>query len=142
MTRKLLGLALIGLAVLGAGCGQTSYFSVDVIVGGATGRQRNSMAEIKSVQVTTSGAVSDESSFLLQGFPRSDNYIYPTASGGQIIIGKFQYGTSSESGKVTFNVHVKDGSLNDLASGSTDSDIQSGANRAMSVTVDPVDSWK
>jgi len=142
MTSKILGLALMGLGVLGAGCGQTSYFSVDVIVSGATGRQRNSMAEIKSVQVNTSGAVSDESSFLLQGFPRSDNYVYPTASGGQIIIGKFEYGTSSDSGKVTFDVHVKDGSLNDLASGSADGTIQSGGNVAMSITVDPVDTWK
>jgi len=142
MTSKILGLALMGLGVLGADCGQTSYFSVDVIVSGATGRQRNSMAEIKSVQVNTSGAVSDESSFLLQGFPRSDNYVYPTASGGQIIIGKFEYGTSSDSGKVTFDVHVKDGSLNDLASGSADGTIQSGGNVAMSITVDPVDTWK
>ena len=142
MTRKFLGLALMGLGVLGAGCGQSSYFSVDVIVGGATGRQRNSMAEVKSVQVTTSGAVSDESSFLLENFPRSDNYNYPTASGGQIILGTFQYGTTSESGKVTFNVHVKDGSLNDLASGSGDANIQSGGNVATSVMVQPVDSWK
>ena len=135
-------LALIGLGLLGAGCGQTSYFSVDVIVGGPTGRQRNSMAEIKSVQVNTSGAVSDETTFLLGGFPRSDNYNYPTADGGQLIIGKFQYGTDSSSGKVTFDVHVKDGSLNDLASGSADGNIQSGSNVAMSVTVDPKDTWK
>ncbi|HEY8927231.1 MAG TPA: hypothetical protein VIU64_22765 [Polyangia bacterium] len=141
-TRKFLRLGLIGLGLLGAGCGQTSYFSVDVIVSGATGRQRNSMAEIKSVQVTTSGAISDESSFLLQGFPRPDNYVYPTVDGGQINIGRFEYGTGSDSGKVTFNVQVKDGSLNTLASGSADGTIKSGANVAMSVTVDPVDSWK
>jgi hypothetical protein len=141
-TRKFLRLGLIGLGLLGAGCGQTSYFSVDVIVGGPTGRQRNSMAEIKSVQVNTSGAISDESSFLLENFPRSDNYVYPLADGGQIIIGRFQYGTGSESGKVTFDIHVKDGSLNDLASGSGDATIKSGANVATSVTVNPVESWK
>jgi len=142
MSRKFLRLGLFGLGLLGAGCGQTSYFSVDVIVSGPTGRQRNSMAQIQSVQVNTSGAISDESSFLLLGFPRSDNYNYPTADGGQIIIGRFQYGTGSESGKVTFDIHVKDGSLNDLASGSGDGTIKSGANVAMSVMVNPVDSWK
>lgn len=141
MTRKLLGLALLGLGALGAGCGQTSYFSVDVIVGGATGREMSKMVQINSVEVAASGAVTDESRFLLDGFPRPDNYVYKTGSGGQIVLAKFQYGTGSNSGKVNFEVHLKDGSRQDLASGSAEESIRSGANFAMSLTVDPVDSW-
>lgn len=138
MTRKLLAVALGGLGLVG--CGQTSYFSVDVIVSGATGRNPMSMQEVKGVSVKTDGATSDQ--FGLDHFPRPDNYAYPRDSNSQIILGTFQYGTTSESGKVTFHVTVMDGSLNELATGSGDGTIQSGTSVAMSVTVDPVSTWQ
>jgi hypothetical protein len=141
-TRKLVALAVAGLGLVGAGCGQTSYFSVDVIVSGATGRRMEKMQEVRYGDVKAEGAVSDESQFGLQNLPRADNYVYPLNSDRQIILTTFQYGTTAESGKVTFNISLKDGSRNELAAGSGEGTIQAGSNVAMSVTVDPVSTWQ
>jgi hypothetical protein len=144
MTRKLLGWAAL-LAVVGlAGCGQTSEFSVDVIVGGSQGRDAQKLVTIQTVEVKTTGAVSDESTFLLKGFPRESASDYaddPRDSAGQHIIGKFEYGTTADSGKVTFTVTLRDGALNSLGDGSADGTIQSGGNVALSVTLTPVSTW-
>jgi len=140
MTRKVVTLALGGLGLLAAGCGQTSFFSVDVIVSGATGRETNKMQEVIHADVKVEGPISDQSQFGLEGFPRPTSYGYPRDSDGQIIIGKFQYGTTSESGKVTFHVTLRDDN-NDLATGSGEGTIHSGSNVAMSITVDPLASW-
>jgi VCBS repeat-containing protein len=141
MTRKLVALALGGLGLLGAGCGQTSHFSVDVIVSGPTGRRMEKMREVSGGDVKAEGAISDQSQFGLENLPRSDSYVYPL-SNSQIILTRFQYGTTSDSGKVTFTVTLKDGSLNALATGSGEGTIQSGSNVPMSVTVDPVSTWQ
>lgn len=119
----------------------TSSFSVAVIVSGATGRDRQKLDQVKSVEVTAAGAVSRESAFTLPDFPRSDGYVYPLTSDGQIVLGDFSYDTTAESGKVTFSIAVKDGSLNTLASGSSDGMIQLGSTLEMTVTVNPVPSW-
>lgn len=141
MKRTLLAMALGGLGLAGAGCGQTSYFSVDVIVSGATGRNAGSMQEVASVAVKVEGAASDQ--FGLENFPRPTNYSYPRdpKDHQQIILGTFQYGTTSESGNVNFKVTVNNGSLQELASGSGEGTIQAGSSVAMSVTVDPVSTW-
>jgi hypothetical protein len=141
MMRKVLMLALGGLGLLGAGCGQTSYFSVDVIVSGQTGRDPLKMQQVIHADVKAEGAISDQSQFGLEGFPRPSSYGYPRDSKSQIIIGTFQYGTTSESGNVTFHVTLRDDN-NDLATGSGDGTIHSGSSVAMSVTVDPTSAWQ
>lgn len=140
MTRKLLALALGGLSLLGAGCGQTSFFSVDVIVSGAVGRDQMKMKQVIHGDVKAEGAISDQSQFGLN-VDRPSNYVYPLDPNHQIVFGTFQYGTTSESGKVTFHVTLRDDN-NDLATGSGEGTIQSGSSVAMSVTVDPQSSWQ
>jgi hypothetical protein len=138
MMRKILGLAVLALGAFGAGCGQTSYFSVKVIVDDATGREMNKMVQIDRVQVNPSGAISEQGSFLLDTFPRSNSYVYSTeANTGQIILGTFEYGTTAGSGDVSFDVRLKNGSANDLAAGSNHAAIQAGADVALTVRVKP-----
>jgi len=140
MTRKILGLSVLVLGAFGAGCGQSSYFAVKVIVDDATGREMNKMVQIDRVQVTPSGAISEQGSFLLESFPRSNNYVYSTEENtGQIILGTFEYGTTAGSGDVAFDVRLKNGSAIDLAAGSNHAAIQPGAEVALTVRVKPDD---
>jgi len=143
MTRKRFGLVvlfpILGLGLAGAGCSETSFFSVDVVVNGATGRSTSKMAEVGGVEVYADGAVSDEKRFVLQNIPR-DNYDQRD-SNSQIILGKFEYGTTQSSGDVIFYVTVFNGAQNSLARGSGDGTIQSGGNVALTVTVEPNDAW-
>ena len=118
-----------------------SYLLVDVIVDGATGRDQRKMQQVSSVAVTAEGAISGAGQFLLSDFPRPDGYLYRTVSAGQIVLAEFEYGTTSEPGKVTFRIDVRDGLLNTLASGSNEGTIQPGGAVAMSVTVEPAATW-
>ena len=131
MTRKFLGLFALVLGGLGAGCGQTSYFSVDVVMDSSV--TQACLSQVVYAQVKPEGAVSDSSTFLLEHIPSSN---YPS-SGGQLMLGKFQYGTTSESGTVKFTITLQDGSHNTLASGSGQENIVAGGNKALSVKVVP-----
>lgn len=118
-----------------------NYFSVDVIVSGATGRDRQKMQQVATVEVTAVGATSEAGQLALPGFPHPDSYSYQTVFGGQIILATFPYGTTAQSGTIAFTIVLKDGSLNTLAAGESEGTIQPGTAVRMAVTVDPASSW-
>ena len=139
MTSKKIGLAALALTAF-VGCGQTTYFSVSVEVKDSTGRDRNKLAQVISAEVTATGAVSGEPNFLLDDFPHANNYNYGTASDGQLLLSRFQYGTTNESGRVDFKVDLHNGTNGPdgvIGSGSGGADIKPGATINVTVMVDP-----
>jgi len=105
---KLMALSALALGTL-MGFGQTSYFSVAVEVKDAPGRDKNKLSQVLSVEVSATGAVSEDSIFLLDDFPRPQSYNYQTQSDGQLLLARFQYGTTKESGNVDFEVKLHNG---------------------------------
>ena len=139
MTSKKIGLAALALTGF-VGCGQVTYYSVIVEVKDSTGRDKNKLAQVISAEVTASGAISDEMIFLLDGFPKSNNYNYEKTSDGQYLLTRFQYGTTKESGRVDFKVDLHNGTNGAegvIGSGSGGGDIKVGATIDVTVMVDP-----
>ena len=119
MTRKFLGLFALVVGGVSAGCGQTNFFSVDVVI--ESSATQACISQVVYTEVKPEGAVSDTSTFLLEHIP-----------------GKFHYGTANESGNVKFTVTIQDGSHNTLGSGSVEGAIVSGGgDKALMVTVVP-----
>jgi len=123
-----LALSLAGLTALGlAGCGQTNYFSVAVTIDSTI--STGNLEQINSCEIMTSGAVSDQTDFLLNSSVCGPNATYTNLdkdSNGDHILGTFEYGTTKSSGQVTFKVLLVDGSRNTLGQGQTDANIGSG----------------
>jgi len=123
-----LALALAGLTTVGlAGCGQTDYFSVAVTIDSKIAS--GNLQQINQCEVMTSGAVSDETDFLLNSAVCGPNTTYANLdkdSNGDNILGTFEYGTTKSSGKVTFKILLVDGSRNTIGQGQTDANIGSG----------------
>jgi hypothetical protein len=93
-SRLALGLALAGSLAGMAGCGQVSYFAVDVTIKNDV--RESDLAVIDTCEVIVSGAANDV--FPLQ-----------VCGPGQIrsfYLGQFQYGTEKESGNVDFTVNL------------------------------------
>jgi hypothetical protein len=118
--RNAIGLCALALGFSVVGCGQISYFQVEVTVDGTIGGNTGSLKEINSCEVMTSGAVSDETDFTLASCSSDSNY------SNHPIIGTFEYGTTKDSGTVTFKILLKDGSQKTLGQGSVDGNISSG----------------
>lgn len=115
------GIGLCALAVAGLmGCGQINYFYVDVTVDGSIGNNVGTLQEIKSCEVMASGAVSDETDFTLNTCSSDSTYK------NHPLLGTFEYGTTKDSGTVTFKILLKDGSQKTLGSGMVDGTIKSG----------------
>jgi len=123
-----LTLALAGLTAAGlAGCGQTDYFSVAVTIDPTI--SSGNLQQINQCEVMTSGAVSDETDFILNASVCGPNTSYSNLdkdSNGDHILGTFEYGTTKTSGKVTFKVLLVDGSRNTIGQGQTDANVGSG----------------
>jgi hypothetical protein len=139
MTSKKIGLA--ALALIGfVGCGQTTYFSVVVEVKDSTGRDKNKLSQVVSAEVTATGAISGEPNFLLDNFPHANNYNYMTTSDGQLLLSRFQYGTTNDSGHVDFQVDLHNGTNGPdgiIGTGSGGGDIKPGATIDVTVAVNP-----
>ena len=139
MTLKKIGLAALALTGF-VGCGQTTYFSVIVEVKDSTGRDRNKLSQVISAEVTATGAISGDSNFLLENFPHANNYNYGNTSDGQLLLSRFQYGTTNESGHVDFQVDLHNGTNGPdgvIGSGSGGGDIKPGATIDVTVMIDP-----
>ena len=140
MTSKKIGLAALAFSGL-LGCGQVSYFSVDVEVNGATGRDRNKLAQIISAEVIATGAISGESSFLLDRFPKESGYNYGNPlPDGQLLLSRFQYETTKESGHVDFQIELHNGTNGPdgvIGSGSAGGDIKAGGTIDVTVKIEP-----
>lgn len=123
-----LALAIGGLALAGVtGCGQTDYFAVEVTIDPTI--SSGNLQQINKCEVMTSGAVSDQTDFLL----------YPTVCGpdvsytnldkdhnGDHVLGTFEYGTTKTSGTVTFKILLEDGSSHTIGQGQVDGQVGSG----------------
>jgi hypothetical protein len=139
MTSKKIGLAALALTGF-VGCGQTTYFSVSVEVTGSLGNDRNALSQVVSAEVTASGAISGEPIFLLGDFPHDKGYNYPKASDGQLLLSRFQYGTTEESGHVDFKVDLHNGTNGQegvIGSATEGGDIKPGATIEVAVKIDP-----
>jgi len=118
-----------------------TYFSVGVEVTGPTGRDKNKLAQVISAEVTASGAISGESIFLLDNFPRAPTYDYGSLlPDGQLLLARFQYGTTKESGHLEFKIDLHNGTNGPdgvIGSGSGGGDIKPGATIDVIVVVTP-----
>jgi hypothetical protein len=128
MRTKIGFLALLVGAVGVVGCGDVSYFDVTVTVNTGMNISESDLTAVNTCQVHTSGAASDI--FTMDNC--AQGMIYTS-----FLIGEFQYGTSSGSGTVNFDVILKDGSGKTLAEGSNGGSIVSGKHAALTVAVDP-----
>jgi len=123
-----LALALASLAGVGlAGCGQTDYFAVAVTI--APNISSGNLQQIAQCEIMTSGAVSDETTFVLNPSVCGPNTNYTgldSDSNGDHVLGTFEYGTTKTSGQVHFKILLKDGSRNTIGQGDTDANVGSG----------------
>jgi hypothetical protein len=136
---KLMVLGALALGTL-MGCGQVSYFTVAVEVKDAPGRDKNKLSQVLSVEVIATGATSEETSFLLTNFPRPQSYNYQTQSDGQLLLARFQYGTTKESGNVDFDVYLRNGTNGPdgvIGNGKAGGNIKAGGNQDVTVMVTP-----
>jgi hypothetical protein len=113
-----------------AACGQTSFFDVPVTIKQLPGITVDSLRMINSCSVTTSGAASDT-------FPLDTG----VCAFGQVMtysLGIFQYGTTSDSGTVNFEVKIyaKD-QATVLGTGTAGGAIKSGGRQTVPVEVVP-----
>lgn len=139
MTSKRIGLVALALSGL-MGCGQISYFTVTVEVTGSTGNDKNKLGQVISTEVIATGAISDESIFLLDDFPRDTGYNYEKLSDGQLMLARFQYGTTKESGSVDFQVNLHNGTNGPdgvIGSGHQSENIKAGGSTDVLVKVNP-----
>jgi len=140
MTSKKIGLAALAFTGL-FGCGQSSFFNVDVEVNGSTGRDRNKLTQIISAEVIATGAISGEPSFLLDNFPKSASYNYGNPlPDGQLLVSRFQYETTKESGHVDFQIELHNGTNGPdgvIGSGSAGGDIKAGGTTTVTVKIEP-----
>jgi type 1 fimbria pilin len=135
MMRSGIGLCALALGGL-VGCGQNSYFSVEVTI--PSGISSGTLQKIASCEIMTSGAVSDETDFLLSSSVCSPSASYsglPTDSAGNHVLGTFEYGTSKDSGTVTFKILLEDGSRGTIGSGTKDASIKSGGIQPVTLLV-------
>jgi hypothetical protein len=121
------GLSALLLLTGAAGCGQTSFFEVAVVVNSNAGVRQDCLSFIDLCQVTVSGAASD--SFTLN----SATCVQPRS----FQIGIFQYGTDSESGNVSFHVDIFDGNLKKLGQGDGTGAIKAGGRQPVTVPIAP-----
>lgn len=128
MRTKIGFLALLVGAVGAVGCGDVSYFDVTVNVNTGMNISESDLTAINTCEVHTSGAASDV--FTMDNC--AQGMIYTS-----FLIGKFQYGVSSDSGTVNFDISLKDGSGKTLAEGTNGGPIVSGKHTALTVGVDP-----
>jgi type 1 fimbria pilin len=123
-----LALALVGLIGGGlTGCGQTDYFAVAVTV--ASNVSSGDLQQIAQCEVMTSGAVSDQTDFVLNYSvcgPDTNYTGLEKDSNGDNVLGTFEYGTTKTSGQVHFKILLKDGSRNTIGMGETDANVGSG----------------
>lgn len=123
-----LALALGGLTMAGlTGCGQTDYFAVAVTI--AANVSSGDLQQIAQCEVMTSGAVSDQSDFVLSYSVcgPDTNYVgLEKDMNGDNVLGTFEYGTTKTSGQVHFKILLKDGSRNTIGQGETDATVKSG----------------
>lgn len=125
--------AWVGLTLLLAGlsaCGQTSFFDVPVTIKQVPGITIDSLRMINTCSVTTSGAAQD---------------VFALDTGvcafGQVMtysLGTFQYGTTSDSGTVNFEVKIYAKDLTTvLGTGTAGAAIKSGGRQIVPVEVVP-----
>jgi|GEM_PF-5806490 len=123
-----LALALVGLGLGGlTGCGQTDYFAVAVTI--APNITSGNLQQIAQCEVMTSGAVSDQTDFVLNYSvcgPDTNYTGLEKDSNGDNVLGTFEYGTTKSSGTVHFKLLLKDGSRNTIGQGETDANVGSG----------------
>jgi hypothetical protein len=139
MTSKKIGLAAVALTGL-LGCGQVSNFTVTVEVSGSGGNDKNKLSQIVSAEVTATGAVSDESIFLLENFPKDKASNYEKLADGQLMLCRFQYGTTKESGQVEFQIDLRNGTNGPdgvIGTGKGSANIKVGGSADVTVIVTP-----
>jgi len=123
-----LGVALLGLTAAGlTGCGQTDYFAVEVTI--APNISSGTLQEIAQCEIQTSGAVSDQTDFVLNYSVCGPDTNYTNLnkdSNGDNVLGTFEYGTTKTSGTVHFKILLKDGSRNTIGQGDADGNVGSG----------------
>lgn len=130
MIRKATHLALAAgsLTLAGlTGCGQTDYFAVAVTV--ASNVTPGNLQQVAQCEVMTSGAVSDQTDFVLDYSVCGDQTNYTGLqkdSNGDNVLGTFEYGTTKSSGQVHFKLLLKDGSRNTVGMGEADGNVGGG----------------
>lgn len=118
-----IGLAGLVLVAGLAGCGQTSFFEVTVVA--ATGTNGIDISMINSCVVKVSGAATD--SFSLSQ-AKCSHVTTPT-------LGTFEYGTTAESGMLSFHVDLLRGDLTKLGQGDSSGAIKAGGRQTVTVNV-------
>ena len=118
-------LSLLSLGLLGAGCGESSYFEVSVSVMNGLPFV-DCVSKVSVCQVNVSGA--DSATFSLSNICSG-----PTA----LNLGKFQYTTEKESGNVMFHLELRDGSGKKLGEGDASSPIKAGGIQPVNLVATP-----
>ena len=122
-----LALALAGLTLAASGCGQTDYFAVAVTIDSRI--SSGNLQQIAQCEVKASGAVSDQSTFVLNYSVCGSETNYTGLdkdSNGDNVLGTFEYGTTKTSGQVHFQLQLKDGSRNTIGQGDVDANVGGG----------------
>src|SRR3569833_732414 len=109
------------------GCGQTDYFAVAGTISPTI--SSGNLEQIARCEVMTSGAVSDQTTFVLSYSVCGPNTNYTGLekdSAGNNVLGTFEYGTTKPSGSVHFDLKLYNGSSQPLGSGHADGDVKGG----------------
>jgi hypothetical protein len=139
MIMRTAAIGLFALAASTAACGQISYMDVKVTVD-ATNHpniSQNSFAQINTCEVHVSGATSDIFTIdkCMNGMT-----LLTVESGTRIYdLGTLQYGTSTDSGTLNFEVDLRSGDTSKppLGKGTGSGSIKSGQHSLVSVVVNP-----
>jgi hypothetical protein len=120
--KSLLTLVGLGALVTASGCGEVSYFEVDVTLAGLT---PTCAFAIAYCEVTVSGATTD----------RFDLRNEVCDAKATLSRGKFQYGTEAGSGTVNFHMDVLNGNRVKLGQGDTSGTIKPEGRVPLTMTV-------
>jgi len=127
--------ASAALAAATAGCGQVSYFDVDAVVVNQNGSSimATDLYSVDTCDVNVSGATTD--SFQLSNCANGG----PPKTYTSLEIGKFQYGTTSESGTLTFEITLRSGDVSKkpLGMGSATGTISAGKHVPLMLPITP-----
>ena len=122
-----LGLLAMGLLAGASGCGELSFMEVSVVVASNTAVRSDCLFAINSCEVKVTG--SENTNFTLG----NNACVHPL----NFTIGKFQFGTDSDSGNIAFHVDIFDGNLVKLGQGDGSDSIKAGGRKPVTVNVTP-----